>query len=168
MQLDLNEVPDFYRPYFNHIADESIIASLERSKYAYDSIIQELTEEKSFHRYAEGKWSIKDVLQHIIDVERVFMYRALRFSRNDGTDLSGFEENEYASDANADARSLEALTKEFDALRSSSIAFFHSLEEKKLDRKGTANGHPMSVRFLGYLISVHLLHHLQVINERYL
>ena len=168
MRIDIQQVPKFYRPYFDHLKDESIVESLIRSGEELEQLIRKISDERAEYRYAEDKWSIKDILQHLLDSERVFVYRAMRFSRNDSADLSGFEQNDYAADAAADDRDVESLLVEFRDLRASTIQFFASLGEEKLKRKGTANGYPMSVEFLGYLISAHVFHHLNVIDERYL
>ena len=168
MRIEIQEIPEFYRPYFDHLEDESIADALERSSKELERLVGTISDEKAEYRYAEGKWSIKDVLQHLLDSERVFVYRAMRFSRNDATDLSGFEQNDYADDAGADERDVRDLLDEFRNLRASTILLFKSLDDEKLNRKGTANGYPMSVKFLGYLASAHLLHHLKVIDERYL
>ncbi len=168
MKPDLSEVPEFYRTYFDHLEEETITEALTRSRDAFQELMRSISEVKSVHRYKEGKWSIRDIVQHLIDAERVFMYRALRFSRNDTTELSGFEINKYAEEAEADSRSLASLISEWEVIRSSSIMFFESMTDEKLERRGMASGSSMSVRFLGYVMSGHLFHHLQVINERYL
>ena len=124
--------------------------------------------EKHDYRYLDGKWTIKDVIQHMIDAERIFAYRALRFSRGDQTNLPGFEENTYAKTANATNRNWESLISEFEMVRKSTILLFESFNEEMLTLAGTANNGIMTVRALGFVIIGHCQHHLQVLEERYL
>jgi uncharacterized damage-inducible protein DinB len=120
------------------------------------------------YRYDVGKWSVKELLNHMMDAERIFAYRALRFSRNDKTPLSGFEENDYAPLANAHARSLKQLTDEMERLRATTIDLYSSFTPEMLKREGTANNNKLSVLNLGYVIAGHETHHRKVISERYL
>ena len=169
MTVDINKVPEFYRPYFKGIGEEEgIIELLERSGSECSELIGSLPEEKGSFRYAEGKWSIKDLVQHVIDAERVFAYRVMRFARNDKTDLPGFEQDDYVEIASADRRTLQDLLSEFETLRRSTLHLFSGLTGEDLKRTGTANGFEMSVEMVGYIISGHLLHHLRIIRERYL
>jgi len=131
-------------------------------------VIENLSEENVLYRYGKGKWSIKDIIQHLIDAEKVFCYRAMRFSRGDRTILEGFEQNDYVREALADKRSLETLLKEFQVLRDITFMFYSSLDPVWLQRMGIASGVNMSVEMIGYIIAGHTLHHLQVIQERYL
>jgi uncharacterized damage-inducible protein DinB len=124
--------------------------------------------DKFDYRYAEGKWTIKDVIQHIIDAERIFGYRALRISRNDQTPLPGFEENDYVENTDANSRSIQGLLTELSALRHSNLLMFKSFTEKQLTRMGIASNHSISVRALGFLIIGHQKHHQKVFQERYL
>jgi uncharacterized damage-inducible protein DinB len=130
--------------------------------------VQSLPEEKLLYRYAEGKWTIKEVLVHIIDDERIYAYRALRFARNDTTELPGFEQDDYARHSGANERTLKDILKEYTAVRNSTIAFFNSLDQKALTRAGVANKNLVSVRALAYHIAGHELHHINIIKERYL
>jgi uncharacterized damage-inducible protein DinB len=127
-----------------------------------------IPEEKGEHRYAEGKWSVKEVLNHMMDAERVFAYRALRFARNDQTALHPFEENDYAPEANAHARSIQQFVREMKRLRESTIDLFASLSPEMLVREGTASGKRISVKNLGYIIAGHDIHHLNILRDRYL
>ena len=127
-----------------------------------------LTEEKSLFAYAEGKWTLKEMLLHLTDTEKIFQYRALRFARKDQTELSGFDEDLFAENSNANERSLESLIEEFQAIRKVSCVFFETLESEALTRTGRASGNEISVETLGKLISGHNYHHLNVIEERYL
>ena len=167
---DSSQYSEFYQPYLDVIPEEDtgLIELLSSSRDACLDRYQNLDSGKEDFRYAEGKWSIKELLQHIIDAERVFAYRALRFARNDSTELSGFDENLYVETCRVAGRSLASLMEEFSALRNSNILLFDSMDEDVLSRKGSVDGNGISVRALGYITCGHLLHHLKVIEERYL
>jgi uncharacterized damage-inducible protein DinB len=130
--------------------------------------ISSLPEEKLLWRYAEGKWTIKEILVHIVDDERIYAYRALRFARNDMTPLPGFEQDNYTRHAGANERDLAGIFAEYEAVRQSTIALFNSLDDVALRRTGTADGRIMSVRAAAYHIAGHELHHLNIIKTRYL
>jgi hypothetical protein len=125
-------------------------------------------EEKLSYRYAEGKWTIKEIMAHLIDDERIYAYRALRFARNDQTELPGFDQDDYAIESAANERSLDDLLEEFAAVRRSTIALFNSFDERVWTRSGVASGNVMSVRAAAYHIAGHELRHLNIIKERYL
>lgn len=146
----------------------SLTEELEISVHKLVSFVREIPMDKFDYRYAEGKWTIKDILQHIIDSERIFAYRALRFSRNDNTVLPGFDENAYADNTDADNRHLQSLLDELVLVRQSTIALFKSLPADKMLSKGTASGYSMSVRALGFAIIGHQNHHIKIYSERYL
>lgn len=132
------------------------------------AIFTGLSEAQAEKSYAEGKWSLKEMLLHQIDSERIFAYRALRFARADGQDLRGFEQDDYVSHSQANARSIASLLVEYDAVRAATIALFDTFGEEELGRRGTANGGPATVRALLYIIPGHERHHLNIIRERYL
>jgi uncharacterized damage-inducible protein DinB len=131
-------------------------------------IVRAIPETKGEFRYEPTKWSIKEVLNHMMDVERIMSYRALRFARNDKTDLPGFEENDYAPEANAHARTISELADQMTRLRATTIDMFASFTPDMLKREGTANKNKLSVINLGYIIPGHELHHLRILEERYL
>jgi len=168
MQPDLELLPPYYRRYAQQVNDMEIEGALHYSLKEMLALIDTIPEEKGVHRYQESKWTIKEVLCHIIDAERIFTYRALRFARNDHTPLPGFEENDYATEANALARSLSQIANELKNVRASSIDLYNSFTPAMLDRKGLANGVELSVKNQGYIIAGHMLHHRQVLLERYL
>lgn len=168
MAIDINKVPEFYQTYFKSIGTSELVPLLLSSGDDLMELLKSINDERALHRYAEGKWSIKDVVQHIIDAERVFVYRAMRFARNDKTDLHGFEQDDYVPEANADHRTVHQLLTEFMNLRAATIDFFSSLSQEYRERTGTANRFEMSVEMIGYIISGHLLHHVSIIEERYL
>jgi hypothetical protein len=160
----------FYQPYLDVIpvGDSDLNELLKTSLEACNSLFKGLDPEKEDYRYAEGKWSIKELLQHIMDTERIFAYRALRFARKDSTELPGFDENLYAETCDLTDRNLASLLEEFNWIRKSNILMFASMNEKVLKRMGRIDGKQISVRALGFLICGHLLHHLKVVEERYL
>jgi uncharacterized damage-inducible protein DinB len=126
-----------------------------------------IPEEKAPYRYAEGKWSVKEMLQHIIDTERIFGYRALSIARKDTTPLPGFDENTYANASKAGERSLAGLIEELKAVRTSTDLLLKSFTEDDLQQTGITNGHPNTVNAIGYIIFGHILHHKKILEERY-
>ena len=133
-----------------------------------DACLRAIPESRAGHRYAPGKWSIREVVGHICDAERVFLYRALRFARNDSTPLPGFDENAFVSASRFDDRALAGLVAEFEAVRAATVPFFDALYPEEWTRHGTASGKGMSVRGLAWVIAGHELHHLDVLGTRYL
>jgi uncharacterized damage-inducible protein DinB len=167
-QLPTNEYSTFSATYIKAIENVELLEELEISLHDFIKFVQNIPLDKFDYRYAEGKWTIKDIIQHIIDAERVFAYRALRISRNDQTALPGFEENEYVENTNANGRSIQDLLTEFSAVRHSNLLMFKSFSDDQLKRIGVASNHPVSVRALGFLIIGHQKHHQKVFKERYL
>lgn len=154
--------------YVQQARTEDLIEGLTASYVYITGMVQGLNEEQLLYRYAEGKWSIKQVMVHLIDAERIFSYRALRFARQDKTELPGFEENLYAQTAKADARDINSIIAEYTSLRTATIELFKSFDEEALQQKGIASGKEVSVRALGYIILGHEVHHQKIIRERYL
>jgi len=169
-KLHANEFALFYRPYIDILLDKdkSILENLLDSHEKAIQILGNLDIEKQLFQYTEGKWTIKELIQHIIDAERVFNYRALRFARNDTSELSGFDENQFVSQSNANKRDYKDLLEEFSLLRRSTILMYKNFSSDTLILKGKASGEFISVRALGFITSGHLLHHLHIINSRYL
>lgn len=170
MKADIhsNEYTAFYKHYIDLAPDFEMIESLKKSEYLVINVFQELTEKQLHFRYAENKWTPKEMLLHIIDTERIMAYRALRIARNDMTPLSGFDENEYVLPSNANDRSPESLIQEFRLQRESTSCLFTNLPNKSLSVIGNASGKPISARALAYVIAGHEIHHLNVLKERYL
>lgn len=168
-QLQPTEYASFYANYIAQVSEEyTLVEELEISLHRFIKFVQDIPMDKFDYRYAEGKWTIKDIIQHLIDAERIFAYRALRFARNDKTNLPGFEENDYVDEANANARSIMDLLTELSSVRHSTLILFKSFSQEELMRIGTANDSPMSVRALGFVIIGHQNHHQRVFEERYL
>ena len=165
-----NEYHSYYKSYIHVLAasGKSIVQVLVENQKEVNSVLSNLSEEKQQYRYAEGKWTIKELLQHCIDTERIFNYRALRFARNDKAPLQGFEQDDYNEATDANNRDFRMMLAEFNAVRTSSITMYQSFSDDALKRIGTASDNPMSVRALGYLTAGHIKHHLKVFQERYL
>jgi hypothetical protein len=164
----LEAIPAFYKGYVENVKDLDVMEALKQSSEVALKFVRAIPETKGEYRYAEGKWSIKELLAHLIDAERIISYRTLRFARNDKTELAGFEENDYAPEANAHARSIAQLADELQRLRLTTIDLFNSFTEEMLKREGVANKNKFSVLNLGYIIAGHQLHHLRILKERYI
>lgn len=164
----LSEVPPFYKNYVENVKDLDVLEALKQSSKLTLDLIRSIPEAKGEFRYEPGKWSIKEVLNHMQDGERIFAYRALRMARNDKTPLPGFEEKDYAPEANAGARSIKQLADELERVRRTTIDLFTSFTEEMLKREGTASNNKISVLHLGYIIAGHETHHRKVLQERYL
>jgi len=167
-QLKDNEYAPFYKNYIKSLGDVNLIDILNHSLQDIVSTVKDLSKDKLVYRYAEGKWTIKELIQHIIDAERVLSYRALRFSRNDVTDLHGFNEDWYVNNSNGNERNFNDLLNELTLIRKASISLFNSFTDEMLTMQGSANGSIMSVRALGFIIAGHQMHHLKIIKEKYL
>lgn len=165
-----NEYHPYYGQYIKELSGngKSIIENLKNSQEEFDETVSKISEEKANFAYAEGKWTIKELIQHIIDTERVFCYRTLCFARNDKTELPGFDQDIFVENDNANSRKLTDLVEEMQTLRKSTIQLFKSFSDDVLLRIGTASDNQMSVRALGLLFSGHQLHHLHILKERYL
>lgn len=162
------DVPVFYQTYVNKVPDESIKAVLTSGEELMLSLLSDLSEAQWMHRYASGKWSLKESFLHVIDAERVFTYRALRMSRGDKTPLPGFDQDDYVPNSDADQRSPASLLAEYKAVRQASIALFGSMTEEALGRQGTASNNPFTAKVLAYITAGHERHHIQLFKEKYL
>ena len=169
IQFNSNEFAPYYETYVSKaLLHLDIVNGLEMQEQEIASFFKEIPLEKQEYSYKEGKWTPKDILLHLIDAERIFVYRALRISRNDATPLAGFEENDYVPTAKANDRTMANLIEEYLAVRKASISFFKNVTQEQLTRVGVASNHSVSVRAIGYIILGHEKHHLSVIKERYL
>ena len=163
-----SEYAPYYETYVSLVEETDIVSALEKQSDEWRNSFAEISEEMSGFRYAEGKWSIKELIGHLIDGERVFAYRALRFSRNDKTSLPGFEQNSYVVNSNfSDARFAD-LVEELSLLRRSNILLFKNLSGEMWRRTGTASEAEVSVRALAYIMVGHIRHHVNILRERYL
>ncbi|AUP80277.1 DinB family protein [Flavivirga eckloniae] len=164
-----SEYPSYAEMYMKWVKkDGNLIKQLEDSLQKTKKLISTLPEDTLNFRYKKNKWSIKEILVHIIDDERIYAYRALAFARNDKTNLPGFEQDNYINNAYASERSIDNIMEEYEAIRKSTIALYDGFSNKVLTRQGIANGNLASVRALGYHILGHELHHINVIEALYL
>jgi len=168
-ELHKNEYAAYYGNYISQVSTEyNLVEELEISLHRFIHFVQNIPMDKHEFRYAEGKWTIKQIIVHLMDAERIFAYRALRFARNDKTALPGFDENDYAEIAPAEQRSIMSLLTEYSAIRHSNLLMFKSFSIEELLRIGTASENPMSVRALGLVMIGHQNHHQRIFEERYL
>lgn len=163
-----DEYAPFYAGYVARVPDADIVLQLGQQIEALGRMLAEIPESRASHRYAPGKWSIKELVGHLCDAERVFMYRALRVSRNDATPLEGFDENHYVANARYGERTLADVAAEFRSVRGATLTLLDSLSAEQWERRGVANGHPVSVRGLAWITAGHELHHRHVLATRYL
>jgi len=167
-QLQKDEFIPYFNSYIKQAGVVGLIEGLQDGMNAMITFYEGIEEGKHEYRYAEGKWTIKEIINHLIDSERVFCYRAMRFARCDKTNLSGFEENHYADASKANNRSLPSLLEEYRFVRQSTISLFNSFDNDMMLNKGLVGGGEVSVRALGFLIIGYEKHHKSVIIERYL
>lgn len=166
--VDLSKVPSFYHNYVNQVTETDLPTVFQMHQARLVSELENIPDDKWDYRYAPGKWTIKELVQHIIDSERIFCYRALRFARKDATELPGFDENLFAENAGADRRTKKDLIDELVTVQRGSALLFSSLDDTQLKQSGVANGKPVYVEAIGYIIAGHTLHHLAILKERYL
>ncbi len=163
------DFPDFYKPYLDCVPEDGqLIQHLKNILEETEELILSLSDGQLLYRYAEGKWTIKDILLHLCDCERVIIYRAMRIARADKTDLPGFDENHFVAIANATNRNTKDMLEELRAYRGASVLFINSLDEESLNRTGTANSYTLSARLLVNHLYGHHRRHLNIISERYL
>jgi uncharacterized damage-inducible protein DinB len=162
------EYAAFYAGYVDLVPDGDVLETLEQGRKDTTQVLGGLSEAKAAHRYAPGKWSIKGVLGHVVDAERVFTYRALWFARGGQDPLPGWDENAWAAESNFDAQTLKDLLHHYDAVRDATLALVRALPEATWTRTGTANNKPVSVRGLIWVTAGHERHHLKILKERYL
>ena len=166
--MDASNYPSYYKQYIERVPEGSLTSLFSFSlNEALKSLVM-ISEEKGNYAYAEGKWTIKQVLQHVIDNERIFCFRALAFVRGEQNEILGFDHNAYAEESRAEERSMKSLLEELKRLRASTIDLFSSFSEEMLNRKGVANQNPIQVEQLGYIIIGHEMHHVKMIEEKYL
>lgn len=158
----------YFQRYIQKAAKDSVVDSLVDSAEQMRGYLSKLTEEQWNYRYADGKWSIKEMVVHIIDTERIMVYRALRFARGDKQELPGFDQDIYVEGSEADKRKSEDILNEYLANRMSTLSLFRTLSNESLGRSGSFSSQsPLSVRDIGKLVSGHEIHHLDILKERY-
>ena len=159
--------PDWASVYIDKTPDGEVLAQLEKGVISILDYIENLTDEQLLYRYAEGKWTIKEVIVHLMDVERVFSYRGLTTARRDTTSIPGFDHNAYVPNSAANQRDKESLIKEYKSLREATLQLFSNMSDEALDFIGEAKGQPCTAKAMVYMIAGHEQHHLQILNERY-
>ena len=167
-EISLGEYKPYYDLYLQRVLSETTLLEALDQKEELINFFNAIPKDKLDYRYATNKWTPKQVLQHLIDTERIFMNRALRFARKDFTELPGYDEDHYAEHCFSNNRTIDALLEEFQALRMSSIFLFKSFENEMLTNIGQASGGTFSVRVLPFILCGHQKHHIQIIKERYL
>lgn len=162
------EYAPFYASYISLVPEGDITQTLNQQLIDTLSLVNGITEAQAVFRYAEGKWSVKELIGHVIDSERVFGYRALRFARGDETPLAGFDQDVFSRHAAFGAYTIGELAEEYNQVRHGHLSFFGHLEEAAWTRRGKANESEVSVRALAYIMAGHELHHLSILRDRYL
>jgi hypothetical protein len=163
-----SEYAPYFGKYISLVSNGDIITTLDAQLNNTLALLAGIDETTAGYRYAEGKWSVKELVGHIIDAERIFAYRALRFARNDKTPLPGFEQDDYIRFGSFEQYPLTELAEEFKTVRQSTIQLFKHLAPEAWDRAGVASDNPMSVRALAWAIAGHELHHMEILRSRYL
>lgn len=163
-----SEYAEFYETYVSRVTESEIFPAMENQIAEVRETLAEITEEKGSFAYAEGKWTIKELLGHLIDGEKILAYRALRIARNDKSPIEGYEENLYIENGNFNDQTLAVLIEDFALLRQVNTRFFKSLTDEAWTRAGTANGREVSVRALAFIIVGHVRHHSGILRDRYL
>ncbi len=162
-----DEYFQFYAGYVNQVQENDPLPVLESQARGTQALLQNVSEKDSLYRYAPDKWSIREIVGHLGDTERIMAYRALRIARGDTKPLQGFDENDYVRQASFDHRPLGDLLQELADIRRTTLSLFRGLEPSAWLRRGTASGHEITVRALGYIIPGHERHHIAVLKERY-
>jgi DinB superfamily len=165
---DSTEYAPYYDRYVSLVPEGDIINLLERQLQEVLDLLNGISEDAALKRYAPGKWSIKEVIGHLNDGERIFACRALRFARNDDNKLPGFEQDPYVVNGQFDRQPLADLAQEFSHLRQANLYLFKSLSDEAWRRRGVASDNEVSVKALAYIMAGHVSHHLQVLKTRYL
>lgn len=163
-----SEYNRYFQPYVEEVPDGDLLLTLEQQRDSTAAVLAGISDARAGFRYAEGKWSVREVVGHVADAERVFAYRALRFARGDSTDLPGFDENAWMPESGFDARTLADVAAELRAVRESTLALFRSIRAEAWPRSGRASGHPVSARALAWILAGHERHHMRILAERYL
>ncbi|MGB8193536.1 MAG: DinB family protein [Chitinophagaceae bacterium] len=159
---------EYYQTYIKLAPDENVVKALQRNSKNFRKLLRKIPGKKIDKAYAEGKWTIKEMLQHIIDAERVFAYRAITFARKDAASLPSFDENEWANNSFAAQRDWKEMIDEFKSLRAATERMYESFDDAQLRSTGTASNKEINVLALGYILSGHVEHHINILKERYL
>ena len=166
--VDYSRVPAFYHNYIRQVQVTDLMEAFESCTKQWVDLLQSIPEDQWNYAYAEGKWTIKELVQHVIDAERIFSYRALRIARKDQTPLPAFDENAYAPASKAERRTKKDLVEETEIVRRSTIKLFESFDDEQLEAAGIASGGSTYVKAIGFTIIGHVKHHQNILEERYL
>ena len=153
---------NYFKRYVDQVPEDDLIPALKNQTAGILDFLSSITEKKSTYAYADGKWTIKELLQHVIDTERIFNYRALCFARGEKANLPGFEENDYAANSHADNRQWKSLVEEFMAVRKATELMFESFSDTVINNAGLSNNNPNTVNSLGFIIAGHYYHHKKI------
>jgi hypothetical protein len=165
---DRTEFAEYYLPYVEKVAGDDVMQVLEQQPGEVLPMLENMSEERSLYRYAPDKWSIREVMSHVTDTERLFSFRALWFARGIAEPLPGFDQDDAVAFAGADERSWSSHLAEFKSVRAATLTLFGNLPGEAWMRRGVASGNPFSVRALAYICAGHVAHHVKVLRERYL
>ena len=168
MRPSKNDYAEYYHKYIQELDSDDILKILGNQLISSLELFKSIPEERANYRYAEGKWSIKELLGHIIDTERIFAYRALCFARGEKQHLPGMEQDDYVREAEFDKRQFTDMIKEYELVRRSNLLLFKSFSEMELNRRGTASNNEVTVLAILFIIAGHELHHIKVLKEKYL
>lgn len=163
-----SEYPPYAEGYISRVPNGDIVGILSQQLEETLALIRSIPDARHDWRYAEGKWSVKELIGHVIDSERIFAYRALRFGRGDSTELSGFEQDDYVRGGGFGQRSLSGLAEEYGHVRRATISLLANLDDEAWSRRGSANNNEVSVRALAFIIAGHERHHVEILRTRYL
>jgi hypothetical protein len=164
---EATEYAPFYANYVSAVPEVDVVSALRDGGTEITAALAAIPESRGGFRYADGKWSIRELVGHVIDAERIFTYRALRLARGDSTPLPSFEENDYVRVAGSDTRTIADLVEELRAVRESTVRMFASFPDEAWTRTGTVSGRPVSVRALAYITAGHARHHVTILRDRY-
>jgi hypothetical protein len=164
----LTSYPVYFQQYVEQVPEEDLSAAFQNQSTVIHPFLSSISEERSMYAYDQGKWTLKELLQHMTDTERIFNYRALCIARKEATSLPGFDENDYAAHSNANSRKWQDLVDEFLVVRNSTEILYKSFTEEMLENSGLSNNKPVTVRSLGFITIGHFYHHKRIIEERYL
>ena len=166
--VELSRVPEYYHRYIEQVEEHDLVTALTKQRNTFIGFLNKIPADKYDYRYAPGKWTLKELLLHILDAERIFAYRSLCFARKESNPLPGFDEEIYAANSKAENRNWPDMVNEFSLLRQSNEIMFSTFDQEQLENQGIANNKPVYVKALGFIMVGHINHHIRIIRERYL
>lgn len=166
-QVQPGDYAPFHNGYVQLTKDLDIVATLHRQRNIFADFVSSIPDDKGDSTYAPDKWTVKQVIQHIIDAERIFAFRLLAMSRGEKQPIPGFEQEDYAAAVDVSGRSLKDQREEFESVRDATLTLIHSISPEEADRRGTVSGYPLTARALPFIMTGHVEHHLQILKDRY-